>query len=103
MDTVNERSRTGWRFIPEDEDLVEFTPDTLRWRLHDKDTGQEIVGWTEIDPTDPTIIISADANRILDDSNAYETRVLTVQSDFDTDSQLSADREYRIKNLSGFQ
>jgi hypothetical protein len=103
MEVVNERSRSGWRFIPEDEDLAEFTPATLRWRLHDKATGREMVGWTDIDPTDPTVIIPADANRILYDSNAYETRVITVQSDYGTDNQLSADREYRVVNLPGFQ
>lgn len=103
MDIVNERSRAGWRFIPEDEDLEPFTPDTMRWRLHDKDTGVELVAWTDVDPTDPQVIVPADANRILDDSNAYETRILTVQSDYGTDNQLSNDREYRVVNLAGFQ
>jgi hypothetical protein len=48
------------------------------------------------------IVIPAASNRILNTGNAYETRILTVQSDYDTDDQLSAEREYRIKNLSGF-
>jgi hypothetical protein len=104
--TIPEKSRQGFSFLFEDEDLVPFTPSTVRYRLHDADTNQEVIGWTSVTvlpgETSVVVIIPASANAILDDNNAYETRTLTVQSDFDTDDQLSQDRTYRVQNLSGF-
>lgn len=103
MLTIPEKSRQGFAFIFEDEDLEAFTPDTVRYRLHDPDTDQELIGWTTVTPGQTvTVVIPASANRILDDSLAYEMRVLTVQSDYDTDEQLSKDYVYRVQNLSGF-
>lgn len=104
MLTIPEQSRQGFSFIFEDEDLQPFLPVTVRYRVHDPDTNLELLPWTSVDP-DVTVqvILSATINRIVDDTKAYETRVVTVQSDYDTDSQLSAERQYRVTNLSGFQ
>lgn len=114
MQFVPEQSRAGWRFLYEDEDLKPFAPATAQHRVHDKDTGQELLSWTAdavetiagpgstLKASFSDIVIPASVNRILNDSNAYETRVITVQSDFGTDDQLTAEREYRVKNLSGF-
>jgi hypothetical protein len=102
--TILEKSRQGFSFIFEDEDIQPFTPTTVRYRLHDPETDQELVGWTDVTPDSTvTVIIPASANRILDDSKAYEMRTLTVQSDQGTDDQLSQERTYRVQNLSGFQ
>jgi hypothetical protein len=104
MLTIPEKSRQGFAFIFEDENLRSFTPATVRYRVHDPETALELVAWTEATPdTTVTVVIPASANRIVDDSKAYELRTLTVQSDFDSDEQLSQDRTYRVQNLSGFQ
>ena len=104
MLTIPEKSRQGFSFIFEDEDLQPFLPETVRYRVHDPDTDLELLPWTSVSPdTTVMVILPATINRIVDDSNAYETRVLTVQSDYDTDDQLSQDRTYRVQNLSGFQ
>lgn len=104
MLTIPEKSRLGLAFIFEDEDLRAFTPGTVRYRLHDPYRDREIIAWTSADP-DSTInvIIPASANAIYDDTQAYEMRIVTVQSDYDTDDQLSAERVYRVQNLSGFR
>lgn len=103
MLTIPEKSRQGFSFIFEDEDLQQFTPGTVRYRVHDPDTDLELLEWTSVAPDGTvSIILPASINRIVDDSNAFETRVLTVQSDYDTDNQLSKHLEYRVENLSGF-
>lgn len=104
MLTIPEKSRQAFVLIFEDEALARFTPETVRYRLHDPDTNQELIGWTSVTPDESVLItIPSTANRIIDDSLAYETRVLTIQSDYDTDDQLSEDYVYRVQNLSGFQ
>jgi len=104
VETIPEKSRKGFSFIFEDEELQPFLPVTVRYRVHDPETDQELLPWTNVTPdTTVMVVIPATINRILDDSKAYETRVVTVQSDYDTDQQLSQDRSYRVQNLSGFQ
>jgi hypothetical protein len=102
--TVPEKSRQGFAFIFEDEDRRQFTPVTARYRVHNPETEVELVPWTTVTPAGTVnIVVPASAHQIADDTVAYELRVITVQSDYDTDDQLSQDRTYRVQNLSGFQ
>lgn len=104
MLTIPEKSRQGFSFVFEDEDLKRFTPGTIRYRLHNPSTDVELIGWTDVVPDSAvSVVIPSTANRVTNDSLAYETRCLTVQSDQDTDDQLSQEYLYRVKNLSGFQ
>jgi hypothetical protein len=106
MLTIREESRQKFKVIFEDEDRERFTPTTARYRLDDKTNGYttELIGWTAMTTAEAVeITIPSSANRILNDCNRYETRVLTVQSDYGTDDQLSEDETYRVMNLSGFQ
>jgi hypothetical protein len=105
--TIREKSRQKFRVVFEDEDRQPFLPLTIRYRLDDKsdDCGSPttIIDWTSVAPqTEIEITIPSEANRILNSSNAFERRVLTIQSDYDTDSQLSNDEEYLVRNLAGF-
>lgn len=103
MQTIPEKSRQGFSFIFEDEELEPFVPDTVRYRVHDPETDVELLAWTEVPPESTvTVIVPATVNRIVDDNKTYELRVVTVQSDYDTDAQLSQDRTYRVENLGGF-
>lgn len=105
MLTVREKSRQKFRVVFEDERRLRFTPATIRYRLDDQTDGEatEIIGWTSVSPAPSVeITIPSSANRILEDDNPYEYRVLTIQSDYDTDNQLSEEETYRVKNLSGF-
>jgi hypothetical protein len=81
-----------------------FTPATARYRLEDRDTDTMLLDWTSVSPA-PVVEIAVipTINRILNDRLQYEYRVLTVQSDVDTDNQLSQEVVYRVQNLSGFQ
>jgi hypothetical protein len=104
MLSIPEQSRQGFAFIFENEDLEPFTPTTVRFRVHDPETALELLAWIDLSPDSTVnVVIPATVNRIVDDSKAYEMRIVTVQSDHDTPNQLSQQREYRVENLSGFQ
>jgi hypothetical protein len=104
---ISESSRQKFRISFLDEAYQLFVPGSIRYRLDDQsDTSQltTVLDWQSVTPDSTVeITIPASANDILNDQNAYETRVLTVQSDYGTDNQLSEDLTYRVRNLSGFQ
>lgn len=105
MGDIREKSACTWRVRFQNFDRQPVTPATVRYRLDDRTTGQstEVIGWTDLAAQAvATIVIPAGANRILNSSNPFETRVLTVQCDADLDTQFSDEIEYRIRNLSGF-
>jgi hypothetical protein len=103
METVPERSRKSWRVTFTDDDGEVVAPTTIRYRVHDEDSGTELVAWTAVTPSGRvTITIPASANRILDNTNTREIKVLTVQSDESTDNQQSSQERYQVLNLSGF-
>lgn len=108
MITIREGSRQKFAVTFKDEDYEPFVPTTIRYRLDDQsDTNRltTILDWQYVSLTDSRIeiLIPSSANAILNDSNPYETRVLTIQTDYGTDNQLSEDETYRIRNMKGFQ
>jgi hypothetical protein len=107
MLTISEQSRQKFAISFKDEDYEPFVPSTVRYRLDDKtdDITTVILDWQTVATPDSRIeiLIPSSANAILNDLNAYETRVLTIQSDYGTDNQLTEDETYRIRNLQGFQ
>jgi hypothetical protein len=107
MLTISEQSRQKFAVSFKDEDYQPFVPTTVRYRLDDKtdDITTVILDWQAVATLGARIeiLIPSSANAILNDQNTYETRVLTIQSDYGTDNQLSEDETYRIRNLQGFQ
>lgn len=78
------------------------TPGTVHWSLRCETTGTELIARTSETPgTSLLITIPASANRIIGSANAYETKVITVWTDYGTDSQRTADEHYRVQNLGG--
>lgn len=89
------------RFI--DKDGRPFVPTAARYKVDDYDSETTLLDWTDIPPAAKTdVSIPASANRILDDYNETERRVLTVQSDPGTDGQLAQESHYKVTNLEGF-
>jgi len=89
------------RFV--DKDGRPFVPGTARYKVDDYTTEAALLDWTDIPPTAKIdVSIPASANRILDDYNETERRVLTVQSDQGTEGQLAQEAHYKVTNLEGF-
>lgn len=106
MLTISEASRQKFAVSFKDEDYQPFLPTSVRYRLDDKtdDITTVLIDWQDVTPAYRIeITIPSSANVILNDQNVYETRVLTIQSDYGTDNQLSEDETYRVRNLKGFQ
>lgn len=78
-----------------------ITPTTLKYRIDDA-LGDVITDWTSLTPASITVIdIPATANAILDDSQPYEDRLVTVMSDEGLSTQDVTEQRYRVRNLSG--
>lgn len=107
MLTIAEASRQKFAISFKDETYQPFVPGSIRYRLDDETDGRTttVLDWQDVTPLDSRVEITvpSSANAILNDRNTYETRVLTIQSDYGTDNQLSEDETYRIRNLKGFQ
>lgn len=85
-----------------DEDRAAYTPTTVRYRIQCLTTGTSIRSWTTATPANPlTIAITPDDNVIVDERNRVERRQMTVQADFDTDTQKVSTCEWDVKNLLG--
>jgi hypothetical protein len=105
MLTIKEGSRQKFRFVFEDENRNVFVPSSVRYRVDDVTDGltTEVIPWTDVIPSDAMdITIPASSNAILNDTHVYEDRLLSVQSDWGTDSALTRDEPFRIQNLRGF-
>lgn len=100
MSTVNENSTSRFTSNPINEDGDAFTPDTARYRLDDITTGNEIIAWTSISPTSTEMVITipASKNSIIDESKSEEDKVLTIETDFGTDSQHVEWQIYTVTN-----
>ena len=77
-----------------------FTPTTARYRLDDLASSTEMIAWTDLTVGETmTILVPATANAIIDSARATEERVVTVQTDYGTSVQTSAEKIYRVYNL----
>jgi len=107
MLTILEQSRQKFLVSFKDETYALFTPSSIRYRLDDvsvPDWPTVVLDWQTVVPdTTVEITIPSSANSILNDRNPYETRVLTIQSDYGTDNQISAELSYRVRNMPGVQ
>lgn len=83
------------------------TPASIRYRIKDVTNDRIVTDWTAVTPAHSIDIeISAQENAIYQDGSRpfqrFETRVLVVQANYDTETQCSNEIQYMIKNLRGF-
>ena len=98
---VNENRQAFITVRPVDRNNVLATPTTARYRLDDYKTKQEIIAWTTIaSPSSEMLItIPATSNTIINNSNAREKKVVTVETNFGTATANTEDFEYWLRNL----
>ena len=98
---VNEESSATFTVRPMDENGSPFIPTTMRYRVDDLASSTQIIGWTAATPSvEVTIVVPASAHTMIDPDKPEEVRVLTVQSDYDTDDQHSEEKRYDLVNLA---
>ena len=84
-----------------DRNGVVQTPETARYRVDDYSTKQAIVAWTSILLPEESMIITipATSNTIINNGNAREKKVVTVETEFGTATATTEVYEYWLKNL----
>jgi hypothetical protein len=83
------------------------TPLSVRYRIKDVTNDRVVRDWTALTPASSVEIeVTAEDNAIYGDGSRpfqrFETRVLVVQANYDTSTQIAEEITYRIKNLRGF-
>lgn len=75
------------------------TPNSLRWRLDCVTNDQEVLDW-QAAASLPTVqaVIPATANEIIDDTQQFETKRVTVQANYDTGLQINGYLDYDVLN-----
>lgn len=107
MKVVNELSTFTVQFTFKGEGGEEVVPDSARYLIYDTDNNRVVLDWTELTPESIVRVnIPASVNAVYQDRRGRkrrtECRVITVQSNYDQDSQTSAEVEYAVRNLRGF-
>ena len=96
---VKEKSTNTITVRPKTKDGVLFTPTTVRYRLDDLDSKQELIGWTSATPSTAIAITIPGAKNAMISNRKRERKVLTVQFDQGLDSEVNAEYIYWVKNL----
>jgi hypothetical protein len=103
MDQVNERtsSRVTVGFF--DEDDLPVVPSSGSYRIDDEASRSAIVGMCAFASlaSSGIINITPAQNRILDEANHHEDRLITVSFGYGTGQQGTDEHRYRIINLYG--
>jgi len=111
MKPTNEGSFKRFTIKFFDTDGVPFTPTSAQWKLTDTTNvadptaGKMLQDWTDISPLAESVVITIPStlNVIIDDTNAYEERTLTVKAEPGNENgQHTEDVKYRVRNLHGF-
>jgi hypothetical protein len=80
---------------------VDEVPSTLEYRLDCATNDQELVDWTEVNPsTSVRITVHSASNAIIDDENEYERKILTYRATYLETDIVYGEAEYWVKNLS---
>lgn len=96
-----EKSSCVITVVVRDEDGVAIVPDSVTYQIHDKDSGTVLVPSTPLSPAlSMTINVTATQNRILDQSRAQETRIVTVTAPFSGNKQVTDQFQYTIARLN---
>lgn len=78
------------------------TPSSVRYQVVCLTTDKIVREWTTVSPGNTvSIIATATDNVIQDDKNQREKKQIVVQSDYDTDLQVTQSHEYIVENLRG--
>lgn len=97
---VNELSQATFTIIPLDETGLAFTPSNTQYRVDDLVSSNELIAWTAATPsTSITIVVAASIHAMVDINVEFETKILTVETDFGTASAHVEQHEYQVRNL----
>jgi hypothetical protein len=102
MKTVNERTSVILLMKFTDENKVAVIPDSGQYQITDELTSTILTSWTSFIPitTSYSLAINQTNNRILDDTNEIEVRIVSVVTQYaGSTRQCTEEFRYEVKNL----
>jgi hypothetical protein len=101
MLAVNEQTSATLSLTFSDERGAAVIPTSGKYRIDDVATGTVITGWTAFTPTTSSydITITSLENKILDELNDSEVRLVTVIVYYPSSKQCTSEYRYEITNL----
>ncbi len=101
--TVNELSSLCMSLSFKDEAGDPLIPSTVSWRLDDKETDTEIVGWTSLPSpaAEMSVVIPGSDNQIVDESKKRERRTFGVRVDNTLEGEGYGEIHYHVINMFG--
>jgi expansin (peptidoglycan-binding protein) len=101
MQTVNENSTAILTVTFTDENGDAAIPSGGQYTIYDVLSGITIKAWTDFTPSSAThdIEITDEENSIIDDTQLYETRRVTVKWKYGAGKSGTGEFIYRVKNL----
>lgn len=102
LDVVDEKTTAYLTVQFKDKDGNLQNPVTSAYKVHDEDTGTELVSTTVLSPTggEVEIILAGVAVKMHDETKPKETHVVTINATYAGGQELNADFRFRVKNLS---
>ena len=97
---VNENSTAYLTLTFKDKNGNLATPQTIVYTIHCLTNDQEIKGDTNVVPgSSVEITITPSENAIIDSSNKYERKMVTVTATYNDNDEITAAYEYKVLNL----
>lgn len=102
--TTGEGTRTILRYWCYNELNKSSPPSNLRYRIDCLSSGSVIRDWTTLAAAaSGRLELTATDNRIVDQINASERRVATLEADYGTEDAVKSDVRYTVRNLAGIK
>jgi len=102
LGTFNE-GQTGYITAAfEDEDGSTVVPTTITYRVHDLDSGDELLGDTvfSVPAASISIELPPAVNKIVDDTKDLEVHVCTVVADYASTKRITGEYRFGVVNLA---
>ena len=102
MKLINERTSVVLLMQFTDENGHAVIPDSGEYQITDELSGTVLTSWTSFDPvaTSYSLAINQTNNRILDDTNESEVRIVSVVVQYSSGTkQCTEEFRYEVKNL----
>lgn len=103
MKIVNERTTVILSMKFTDENKLAVVPDSGEYQITDELTGTILTSWTPFTPvtTSYSLAINQTNNRILDDTNDSEVRVVSIVTQYASSTrQCTEEFRYEVRNLT---
>jgi hypothetical protein len=100
MEYVSEGSTSWLTVAPKDKTGAAAAPSSATWKVHDQASGDELQAETALTPgTSMEITLTPEINTLVEPTNEYEIRVVTIELIFGLDDAKTEEYQYQVDRL----